>query len=44
MQKLCLGYIDVNNIKVNFLTQDRSHQNEIGKSSLGHNFINFTNG
>ena len=38
-----LGYIDNSNIEVGFLAQDRLHLNEIGKSCLANNFINFIN-
>ena len=38
-----LGYIDNSNIKVGFLVQDGLHLNEIGKSCLANNFINFIN-
>ena len=38
-----LGYIDISNIKVDFLAQDGLHLNEIGKSSLANNIIKFVN-
>ena len=38
-----LGYIDNSNIEVGFLAQDGLHLNEIGKSCLANNFINFVN-
>ena len=38
-----LGYIDNSNIEVGFLAQDGLHLNEIGKSCLAKNFINFIN-
>ena len=38
-----LGYVDNNNIKVDFLAQDVLHLNEVGKLSLANKFINFTN-
>ena len=38
-----LGYIDNSNIEVGYLAQDGLHQNEIGKSCLANNFINFIN-
>ena len=38
-----LGYIDNSNIEVGFLAQDGLHLNEIGKSCLANNFINFIN-
>ena len=38
-----LGYIDNSNIKVDILAQDELHLNQIGKSSLANNFINFIN-
>ena len=38
-----LGYIDNSNIEVGFLAQDSLHLNEIGKSCLANNFINFIN-
>ena len=36
-----LGYTDNSNIEVGFLAQDRLHLNEMGKSCLANNFINF---
>ena len=36
-----LGYIDNSNIEVGFLAQDGLHLNEIDKSCLANNFINF---
>ena len=38
-----LGYIDNSNIEVGFLAQDGLHLNEIGKSCLANNFINYIN-
>ena len=38
-----LGYIDKSNIEVGFLAQNGLHLNEIGKSCLANNFINFIN-
>ena len=38
-----LGYIDNSNIEEGFLAQDGLHLNEIGKSCLANNFINFIN-
>ena len=38
-----LGYIDNSNREVGFLAQEGLHLNEIGKSCLANNFINFTN-
>ena len=38
-----LGYIDSSNIKVDILAQKGLHLNQIGKSSLANNFINFIN-
>ena len=38
-----LGYIDNSNIKVGFLAQYGLNLNEIGKSCLANNFINFIN-
>ena len=38
-----LGYIDNSNIKVDILAQDGLHLNQISKSSLANNFINFIN-
>ena len=38
-----LGYIDNSNIEVGFLAQDGLHLNEIDKSRLANNFINFIN-
>ena len=38
-----LGYIDNSNINVDFLAQYGLHLNEIGKSSLASDFINFIN-
>ena len=38
-----LGYIDNSNIEVGFLAQNGLHLNEIGKSCLANNFINFIN-
>ena len=38
-----LGYIGNSNIGVGFLVQDGLHLNEIGKSCLANNFINFIN-
>ena len=37
------GYIDNSNIEVGFLAQNGLHLNEIGKSCLANNFINFVN-
>ena len=40
----CKDYgLDNNNIEVGFLVQDGLHLNEIGKSCLANNFINFIN-
>ena len=40
---MIVGYIDNNSIRVDFLAQDGLHLNEIGKSFLANNFINFIN-
>ena len=38
-----LGYIDNSNIEAGFFAQDGLHLNEIGRSCLANDFINFIN-
>ena len=38
-----LGYVNNSNIEVGILAQDELHLNEISKSCLANNFINFIN-